>query len=154
MNCKIFERLSMTQQQYIETIYSLWLRHEHAHTKDIADELNIKMSSVVDALQGLVKLKLINYRVRQPVTLTPCGMEVAKVLRDRHEVFADFFTKILGLDAEYSEAMACNIEHVIDDKVRNRLSDFNSFLRDDSSGFYTKIINEFKDKKNIGIESL
>lgn len=147
MNSKIIEKLSMTQQQYIETIYSLCLHHEHAHTKDIADKLNIKMSSVVDALQGLVKLNLINYIVRQPITLTSCGRGVAKVLGARHKVVADFFSNILGLDAQYSENMACNIKHVIDDKIRSRLSDFNSFLREDSSGFYEKVISKFKDRQ-------
>ncbi len=147
MNSNTIEKLSMTQLQYIETIHSLCLRHEHAHTKDIADMLNVKMSSVVDALKGLVKLELIDYRVRQPVTLTTCGIEVANVLSSRHEVFADFFRNILGLDAQYSENIASNIKHVIDDKVRSRLSDFNSFLKEDSGGFYAKIINKFTDNK-------
>lgn len=147
MNSNKIEKLSMTQLQYIETINSLCLHHTHAHTKEIADKLNIKMSSVVDALKGLAKLELINYRLRQPVTLTLHGTEVANVLSSRHEVVADFFNNILGLDAQYSNNMARNIKHVIDDQVRNRLSDFNSFLKEDSCGFYAKVLNRFKGNK-------
>ena len=141
MGYEIIESLSRNQQEYIETIYSLCLLHNHAHSKLIAEKLNVKMPSVTDALHSLAKMKLINYRARHPVTLTPLGLDVAKLLTGRHKVLFDFFYNILGLDLEYSEKMACDIEHSFDEKIKERLKSFNLYLK-----IKTDFINEFKEK--------
>ena len=143
MGYEIIKLLSRNQQEYIETIYSLCQAQDHAHSKHIAEKLNIKMPSVTDALHSLAKLKLINYRARHPVTLTPLGLDVAKLLTGRHKVLFDFFYNILGLDLDYSDDMACNIEHTFDEKIKERLSSFNIFLKSKAD-----FINEFKEKHN------
>jgi len=125
------EQLSLHQQQYIETIYSLSLKEEHAHTKEIAEELNIRMPSVTEALRTLSNMGLINYKVRQAVTLTDKGWDIGRELNKRHAVVATFFTEVLGVDAENAEKYACKVEHVIDDKLRKRLSDFVRFMKED-----------------------
>ena len=145
MKDNITENLSLNQQQYMETIFSLCAAHEHAHVKSIAERLNISMPSVTEALQGLAKMGLINYKARQAVTMSERGLKIGKELHIRHKVFADFFNDILGLKPEHSENMACNIEHVIDDKVRERLSDFILFLREPGN-ICADSIADFKDR--------
>ncbi len=137
------ENLSLAQQEYIETIHSLCEKHEHAHTSEIATELHISMPSVVDVLQSLSKANLINYRTRQPVTLTHSGEEVAKTLLARHEVLADFFDDVLGFSRAYSEKTACRIEHIVDDDFKSRISAFNSFLKQDQNAL--NMIKRFKE---------
>ena len=146
MGYEIIKLLSRNQQEYIETIYSLCLLQSHAHSKQIAEKLNIKMPSVTDALHSLVKMKLINYRARHPVTLTPLGLDVAKLLNSRHKVLFDFFYNILGLDLDYSEEMACSIEHAFDEKLKERLKNFNLYLKYESINSKTDFISEFKKK--------
>ena len=140
----MLQSLSRNQQEYIETIYSLCLEKGHAHSKQIAEKLNIKMPSVTDALNNLAKTKLINYRSRHPVTLTPTGLEIAKQLTNRHRVLFDFFYNILGLKLDYSEDMACSIEHTIDEKIKERLKKFNECLKDSNPDFIDKFKSKFK----------
>lgn len=142
-NCTI-DNLSVIQQEYIETIYFLCSNHEHAHTKDIADKLNVRMPSVVDALQSLAKLDMINYETRQPVTLTQNGQKIAITLSARHKALADFFKNVLGFDKEYSEKTACSLEHVVDEKFKSRISAFNSFTKKENDA--THIIKRFKEE--------
>lgn len=140
-NCEV-NNLSVIQQEYIEVIYSLCKEHEHAHTKDIAALLNVKMPSVVDALQSLAKMNMINYETRQPVTLTLNGEEIAITLNSRHKTLADFFSNVLGFKKEYSEKIACNLEHVVDEKFKSRISEFNAFMKKETDA--VNMIKRFK----------
>lgn len=135
--------LSTNQQQYIETIYALCEKEEHAHTKEIADALGISMPSVTEALQALGRMELINYKARQAVTLTESGFYIGKELHYRHKIFAEFLTSVLGFGSVESDEIACKVEHVIDDKVRKRLSDFMLFLKKESQFGYDGIIKKF-----------
>jgi len=135
--------LSTNLQQYIETIYALCNQDEHAHTKEIADALGISMPSVTEALQTLGRMELINYKARQAVTLTESGFCIGKELHYRHKIFAEFLNSILGFDSAESDEIACKVEHVIDDKVRKRLSDFMLFLKKESQFGYNGIVEKF-----------
>jgi DtxR family transcriptional regulator, Mn-dependent transcriptional regulator len=139
------DSITVNQQQYIETIYSLCTqdRHEHAHAKDIAKQLNIKMPSVTEALRNLQNMGLINYKVRQAVTLTSLGNEIGLELAKRHKVFSDFFTDILGLEQKKADDAACRIEHVIDEEIRERFSDFLCYLKQEVMQNDSNIISEF-----------
>jgi len=142
------EQLSLHQQQYIETIYSLNLKNNHAHTKEIAEKLNIRMPSVTEALRTLSDMELINYKVRQAVTLTDKGWDIGKELNNRHMVVATFFTDLLGIDAHEAEKYACKVEHVIDDKLRMRLSDFKKFFKEKISEDSKTKLKSFKESYN------
>ncbi len=141
MDDENLQQLTENQQEYLEVIYELCKEQNHAHSKFIADKLNVKMSSVTDALQCLAKKKLVNYRSRHPVTLTPLGLKMAELLDSRQKVLSDFFCNILGFEQEYSEAAACKIEHIIDKKMERRLKAFISALK------RTSIIDEFNEKQ-------
>ncbi len=123
--------LTLNQQNYIETIYSLCLAHEHAHVKAIAQKLRIKMASVTEAMQTLASMGLVNYTVRSTITLTQAGEEIARELHGRHEVLAAFFHEILGCAPDKANSIACKVEHVIDPELRERLSGFIQFLKED-----------------------
>ena len=130
MNIKGVE-LTLNQQNYIETIHSLCLLHGHAHVKAIAEKLNFKMASVTEAMQGLTSLGVVNYSVRQTITLTPSGEDIAQELNKRHEVLAEFYHDILGCSVESANSIACRVEHVIDPELKERLAEFVRFLKED-----------------------
>lgn len=119
--------LSLPQQNYIETIYELCLEHDHAHTKAIAEKLNVKMASVTEAMLNLADQGLVNYHARQPVTLTEEGMKFANKLHKRHKILADFFSAI-GCDSALAEKTACRVEHSIDDEVSDLIEKLNQKL--------------------------
>jgi len=130
----LVSNLSLHQQKYIETIYELCDEHEHdhAHSKSIAERLNIKMPSVTEALRTLSGLGLINYQVRKAITLTDQGVAVARMLDCRHKNLESFFIDVLGCESDRAAAFACDIEHVIDCELSSRLGSFVDFINSGS----------------------
>ena len=122
--------LSLVQQNYIETIYYLCSAHGHAHVKNIADKLNIKMASVTEAMQGLKSLGIVNYAARQNITLTAPGSRIAEELSLRHSTLASFYHEILGCSINKANEIACRVEHVIDPEYMERLAGFVKFIKE------------------------
>ena len=124
--------ISNNLESYIEVVYDLCLEHKHAHTKSIAEKMNVKMSSAAEAISNLSSAGLVNYSIRKPVTLTEKGKRIAEHLQKKHRILEQFFSAI-GCNAELSEKTACKVEHIIDDKVTDliekhlkKLCDFNN----------------------------
>jgi DtxR family Mn-dependent transcriptional regulator len=113
--------ISSSLEDYLEAIAEITEINGHAHTKDIADKLHVKMPSVTNALQGLATRDLIIYRSHAPVELTPAGARVAAEIRRRHQILKGFFQNILNVEPDEADSSACRIEHVIGDTALNRL---------------------------------
>ena len=114
--------ISSSLEDYIEAISEIIEKNGHAHTKDIADKLGVKMPSATKALQNLSEKKLIIYRSHSPVELTPAGAAIGAVIRRRHHSLKKFFTEILRLDEDHANRVACDIEHFIGEKTTSRLA--------------------------------
>lgn len=141
--------LSLKQQDYVETIFTLSRVHKHAHTKTIADTLGIKMASVSEAVRGLAEKGIVKYRLRRNITLTALGREIAMELEKRHSALADFFRNILGCSEGQSEEIACKVEHVIDEEFRVRLSEFAYFLRHELASDGKDPLDAFRKRYNL-----
>lgn len=113
--------ISSSLEDYLEAIAEITELNGHAHTKDIADKLNVKMPSVTNALQSLAARDLIVYQSHAPVELTAAGAELAAMIRHRHFVLKSFFRDVLKVEDDKADAAACRIEHVIGDTALARL---------------------------------
>ena len=113
--------ISSSLEDYLEAIAEIIENNGHAHTKDIADRLQVKMPSVTNALQSLAGRGLIHYQSHSPVVLTSRGAELAAVIRHRHTVLKGFFSGLLKLDSAEADDTACKIEHVIGETVLSRI---------------------------------
>lgn len=113
-------QLSESMEDYLEAIAELIAVEGHAHTKEIAEKLNVKMPSVTGALRQLEQLGYIKYNTHYPVQLTPEGERVAEGIVKRHNVLKDFFSGILGLSADKASETACRLEHAVDDDTISR----------------------------------
>lgn len=113
--------ISSSLEDYLEAIAEIIEEQGHAHTKEIADHLKVKMPSVTNALQALSARGLIHYQSHSPVFLTPDGAETAAVIRHRHNALRNFFCDILKLPANESNDAACKVEHIIGEKVMSRI---------------------------------
>ena len=113
--------ISSSLEDYLEAIAEIIENKGHAHTKDIAERLRVKMPSVTNALQALSARGLINYQSHSPVVLTSRGAEIAAVIRHRHTVLKGFFSGLLKLDSKKADETACRIEHVIGETVLSRI---------------------------------
>lgn len=113
------EPLSSSLEDYLEAIAELTTVNGHAHTKEIAARLNVKMPSVTGALRQLNQMGYIIYNAHYPVELTESGAEAASKIMHRHNVLKSFFANIMGLSPEKASETACHIEHVVDaDTIR------------------------------------
>lgn len=114
------QRLSESLEDYLEAIAELIAVEGHAHTKGIAEKLDVKMPSVTGALRQLEKLGYIVYNTHYPVMLTQEGKAVADQVMARHRVLKHFFGDILGLPLDKASDTACRLEHVVDEDTIRR----------------------------------
>ena len=111
--------LSESLEDYLEAIAELIAIEGHAHTKAIAEKLNVKMPSVTGAIRQLKALNYIIYNSHCPVMLTEEGKAIAEDGIHRHKVLKEFFARVLGLPVAKASDAACHIEHVVDaDAIR------------------------------------
>ena len=122
------KKLSASLEDYLEAIAELSISEGHAHSKEIAAKLGVKMPSVTEALRQLVEAGYIIYNVHYPVELTPAGKTVAGKIIRRHRVLKRFFTDILGLTPEKSAEAACHLEHVVDEDTIARFVIFSDAI--------------------------
>ena len=122
------QRLTASLEDYLEAISELIAGEGHAHTKEIAGKLNVKMPSVTGALRQLEKMGYIVYNAHYPVELTAEGKRIADEVVRRHGVLKNFFTAILGLSPEKASATACYLEHAVDSDTIQRFVIFSQAI--------------------------
>ena len=125
--------ISSSLEDYLEAIADLIDANGHAHSKELADRLQVKMPSVTNALQALAARDLIVYRSHQPVVLTAAGAQTAAVIRKRHQCLCRFFEEVLELSHDEADATACKVEHDIDENVLRKLVALTDVLVTDES---------------------
>ncbi len=132
-------KLTESMEDYLEAIAELIALNGHAHTKEIAEKLNVKMPSVTGALRQLEQAGYIIYNTHYPVQLTPAGKEIADGVVRRHTVLKKFFADVLGLSPEKASETACRLEHAVDEETVARFTLFSEAieLRSDAKALQT-----------------
>jgi len=135
-------KITASLEDYLEAIYEIIEEKQGVKAVEVAKRLNVKRSSVTEALKNLAEKKLVNYGRYDVISLTPYGVLVAKKVIEKHKTLYDFFTKILDLSPEEASINACKVEHVISENVLQRLIAFIEF----NNNYYcseNKYIEEF-----------
>jgi DtxR family Mn-dependent transcriptional regulator len=122
------EELTESQQNYLETIYVTIMDKNGVRVKDIAKQMGVKNSSVVSALRSLGENGYINYEPYGIISLTPKGNTFARRLREKHRILQHFFEWVLGVDRESADESACRMEHVMEDEVFSRFTQFIKYI--------------------------
>ena len=137
--------ISSSLEDYLEAIADLIDANGHAHSKELADRLMVKMPSVTNALQALAARDLIVYRPHQPVVLTAAGAAAAAGIRKRHQCLCRFFEDVLELSHEEADATACKVEHDITENVLRKLTVLTDLLTSGSAAvdLRTELRNRF-----------
>lgn len=137
------EKLTPSQEDYLETIYLETTKNGCAKVTDIANILDVKKASVTGALNSLCEKGLINYAPYSPITLTKDGENAAKKVLIRHQVMTNFFKNVLQLEDKEAALNACRMEHIMTDEMFNRIHSFSHFINE-----YCENNKEFKNKLN------
>ena len=123
------EKLSQSLEDYLEIIYNKIQENNKVKAIDIARELNVSRASVTEALNRLSDKKFINYEKYGNIVITDIGIKKAKEIVALHKELTEFF-KNLGIDYNESEEIACKIEHIVSNNIKERILAFNKFCKD------------------------
>ena len=132
--------ISSSLEDYLEAIYLFSENGSEARAGQIATYLNVKKSSVTEAIQNLAKEGFINYKPYSPITLTAVGKKAAEKILRKHNIVKDFFREILNLSEEDASEIACKIEHVISDNLASRFGCLHKAILEDKN--YKKFLQE------------
>jgi Mn-dependent DtxR family transcriptional regulator len=110
-------------EDYLEVIYELIQYKGYATTIDISEYLNVSSPSVTKMVQKLNDSGHLNYEKYRGIQLTDKGIRIAKNIRERHGLLAEFL-QIIGVDEDTANKDAEGIEHHLQPKTLGKLERF------------------------------
>jgi DtxR family Mn-dependent transcriptional regulator len=140
-------QLSASQEDYLEAVYHIAKEKKVARAKEIAKRLDVRASSVTNALRILSSLGLINYAPYDLITLTEAGLTAAQEIVGRHVALSNFLVTVLGVDETEADLAACKMEHSVPKSIVNRLIQYADYIThcprggitwDSGFGYYCK----------------
>ena len=132
---------SQSAEDYLERIHELIENKGTAHVADIAQSLGVGKPSVTSMVQKLADEGYLNYEKYRSLTLTDSGRSIAKRIRDRHKVLAEFFT-LFDLDDKTQARDIEGIEHHLSGETLGTIADLTDFFRQNP-----KVLEQFKSKR-------
>lgn len=126
--------LSRSIEDYIKAIYALEVEVQKAGTKQIAQRLGVKMASVTGMIKHLAAEGYITHTPYYGVHLTDRGRAVAMDLIRRHRLIELFLTRTLGLPWDEVHNDAEVLEHVVSDRLVERIFEFLGYPQFDPHG--------------------
>ena len=110
-------------EDYLKTIYALAETESPVSTSRLAEARQVKPSSVTNMIQRLDKLKLINYAKHYGVTLTEHGERIALEVIRHHRLIELYLIEALGFSWDEVHEQADILEHVISEKLEDRIAE-------------------------------
>lgn len=115
-------------EDYLEVIYELVQQKGYATTVDISSYLNVSSPSVTKMMQKLDETGYLKYEKYRGIKLTNEGIRIARNIRNRHGLLAEFFM-IIGVDEETANNDAEGIEHHLHPETMRKLEEFINELK-------------------------
>jgi DtxR family Mn-dependent transcriptional regulator len=113
-------QVSPSLEDYLEELLALYEEYEKIRVTDLAAKMKVAKSSVNQAVNKLVELKMLEHETYGPLILTDLGLERAGKVRERHRILQQFLAEILGIAPEIAAEDACRIEHYISQVTMER----------------------------------
>jgi len=126
MEPRSYQELSENEQMYLVTIARLQERggENLVPLSDLAETLAFLPVSVNQMIRKLADDDLLYYQPYKGVDFTSSGKEIVlRILRYRR-LWEVFLVKHLNIDLDEADALACRMEHITNDQVADRLSEF------------------------------
>lgn len=105
-------KIQESAEDYLETILMLSLSQPYVRSIDIANKMGFSKPSVSVAMRNLRNNGYINVDDHGHISLAESGLEIAKMIFERHTVITAWLTS-LGVNDEIAAEDACRIEHCI-----------------------------------------
>lgn len=113
-----------TVENYIKKLYTLQFEQGEGGNVtmgDLATALDVTPGTSTTMVKSLAKTGLVAYTPRVGVQLTDQGKELALLVLRRHRLVELFLVKVLGMDWHEIHDEAEALEHVISDRVLERI---------------------------------
>ena len=120
--------LSRKAEDYLEAILNVTEDKGYAKIKDIAAALSVTPPSVIEMVKKLDKKGFVVYRKYDGITLTDSGMEIASVIKDRHETIKAFL-EIIDVPENVAEEDACTMEHELHTVTTKQIKNLVNFVK-------------------------
>ena len=115
-------------EDYLETIYELVQHKGYATLADVAEYLNVRPPSVTTMMRRLDESGLLNYEKYRGIQLTEKGMDIAKIIHDRHSILSEFL-KMIGVSEKIANEDAESMEHHLHPQTMHRLTELMRILK-------------------------
>ncbi|HSH02859.1 MAG TPA: metal-dependent transcriptional regulator [Anaerolineae bacterium] len=109
-------------EDYLKTIYTLAQIETPVSTSRIATAREVKPASVTGMIKRLSKLQLVNYEKHYGVTLTDSGRQIALEVIRHHRLIELYLIEALGFSWDEVHEQADILEHVISEKLEERIA--------------------------------
>lgn len=115
---------SVSEENYIKSIYHLQQEAGLVNTNALAAEMQTKAASVTDMLKKLANKKILQYEKYRGFKLTDNGKKVALSVVRKHRLWEYFLVEKLGFEWDKVHDIAEELEHVSSDELIERLQRF------------------------------
>src|SRR5215213_5422249 len=102
---------SLTEENYIKSIYSLSQATGEVYVSDLAKKLLVKLPTVNSMVKKLAAKKLVAYAPYQGIKLTDKGKKEALSIIRKHRLAELFLVEVMGLGWEEVHDIAEQLEH-------------------------------------------
>jgi len=116
------DALTHSAENYLRAILEISLENKVVRIKDIAKRMQVKMPSVVAAIQALDKKGYLVHEKYGYLELTEEGLEAARAVYNRHRLIYKFLYDFLRVDSKTAIDEACKLEHSLSDKTLRKLA--------------------------------
>ncbi len=109
-------------EDYLKTIYTLAQVETPVSTSRIAEAREVKPASATSMIKRLANLNMVNYEKHYGVTLTPAGEKLALEVIRHHRLIELYLIEALGFSWDEVHEQADILEHVISEKLEERIA--------------------------------
>ncbi|MCP4417303.1 MAG: metal-dependent transcriptional regulator [Chloroflexi bacterium] len=109
-------------EDYLKTIYMLAQTESPVSTSRIAEARQVKPASASSMIKRLAGLKMVNYEKHYGVTLTAAGEKLALEVIRHHRLIELYLIEALGFSWDEVHEQADILEHVISEKLEERIA--------------------------------
>lgn len=113
--------LTPSLEDYLEMIYRNLMTSGYVRVSRLAQELNVKPSSVSKMIMKLAEQGFIDYEKYGVIKLTKKGQEIGKYLLWRHNVINQFFSVLFPDSKETTLEEVELVEHILREETVKRM---------------------------------
>lgn len=146
---------SLTEENYIKSIYSLSLEEGEVSVSELAKKLQVKLPTVNSMVKKLATKKLVSYAKYQGIKLTEKGKKEALGIIRKHRLTESFLVQIMGLGWEEVHDIAEQLEHIESERFFDRIDEMLGKPKVDPHGEPIPDINgKISSKNRISLSKL